>query len=381
MPSTEPGPIILCAGQYGSASTWLYNAVHALLADALGEERVHRQFADSADSLPALPDDRALVLKSHAPTASLRWLVARSGGKVILTLRDPRDAAASLMHRFGFDYGLVSRRVSQSGAMLPPLAEAGLPLLMLRYEDGFAQRRETLAEVARFLGLAPDAARLDALFESLTPAAVRAEIARLEQAGAFGPAPTAHSHDGVTHWHPGHVGDGTVGKFARILTEGQVGDIIRRTRGYQAAFGYRMPPLAPPAPGRAMAVAGWGPGLAHLGAGFAEPQEDGAWTEGAEARLHLAGATGLVELDLELPRPRARMPRNPMSWSLWAEHGAAPLHGPIEAKDTPPRQSVTVRIESGDLLLRFANLDLAKRVGVDPARRLFGLRLRGFTLR
>jgi hypothetical protein len=75
------------------------------------------------------------------------------------------------------------------------------------------------------------------------------------------------------------------------------------------------------------------------------------------------------------------MPRNPMSWSLWAEHGAAPLHGPIEAKDTPPHQRVAVRIDSGDLLLRFANLDVAKRVGVDPARRLFGLRLRGFTLR
>jgi hypothetical protein len=381
MRSEEPGPILLCAGQYGSASTWLYNAAHALLAAAWGEAAVHRQFADSADDLPARPDPRALVLKSHAPGASLRWLLARGGGKAVLTLRDPRDAAASLLHRFGFDYPLVARRVAKSGAALPLLLDAGFPLLVLRYEDGFAARRETLDGLAAFLGLSPGAAVLDAVFAALTPDAVRRDIARLEAAGAFGAAPTAHSHDGATHWHPGHVGDGAVGKFARVLTEGQQGDIIRRTRPYQAAFDYPMPPLAPPVPGRAMPVAGWGPGMAHLGPGFAEPQEEGAWTEGVEARLHLAGATGLVELDLELPRPRARMPRNPMSWSLWAEHGAAPLHGPIEAKDTPPHQRVAVRIASGDLLLRFANLDVAKRVGVDPARRLFGLRLRGFTLR
>jgi hypothetical protein len=381
MPSTDPGPVILCAGQYGSASTWLYNAVHALLADALGEDRVHRQFADSADALPARPDDRALVLKSHVPAASLRWLVARTGGKVVLTLRDPRDAAASLLHRFGFGYRLVAERVTKSGAMLPLLADSGLDPLVLRYEDGFSSRRATLDEIARFLGLAPDAARLDALFESLTPAAVRAEIARLEQAGAFGPEPTAHSHDSATHWHPGHVGDGAVGKFATVLTEGQVGDIIRRTRAYQDAFAYPMPPLAPAAAGRSMSVEEWGPGLAHLGPGFAEPDELGAWTEGEEARLHLAGATGMVELDLELPRRRGRAPPNPMRWSLWAEGGAAPLHGPIAATATPGRHAVTVPIKAGDLLLRFETLQPARLVGLHASHRLFGLRLKGFAVR
>jgi hypothetical protein len=380
MPSPDPAPIILCAGQYGSASTWLYNAVHALLAAERGEDRVHRQFADSADALPPRPDDRALVLKSHAPAASLRWLAARGGGKVLLTLRDPRDAAASLMHRFAFGYGLVAERVTKSSAMLPLLAESGLPILVLRYEDGFSHRPETLAQVAQFLGLSADAAQRTRIFDSLTPSAVRAEIARMEEGGAFGPEPNAHSHDGVTHWHPGHVGDGEVGKFATVLTEGQVGDIIRRTRAYQDAFAYPMPPLAPPASGRAMAVEEWGPGLAYLGPGFAEPDEQGAWTEGEEARLHLAGATGLVELDLELPRRRGRAPPNPMRWSVWAEGGTAPLHGPVAAKATPERQSVTVPAE-GDLLLRFEGLEPAKLVGLHPSRRLFGLRLKGFVLR
>lgn len=381
MTSPDPGPIVLCAGQYGSASTWLYNAVHALLADALGEGRVHRQFADSADTLPARPDARALVLKAHAPGAGLRWLLARTGGKAILTLRDPRDAAASLIQRFGFGYGMVAERVAKSGAALPLLAEAGVPLLVLRYEDGFAARRATLDLLARFLGLVPEAARLDALFARLAPDAVRAEIARMQAEGAFGAAPTAHSHDGATHWHPGHVGDGAVGKFATVLSEGQVGDIIRRTRPYQDAFAYPMPPLAPPAPGRAMPVEGWGPGLAYLGPGFAEPDELGAWTEGEEARLHLAGATGVIELDLELPRRRARPLPNPMRWSVWVEGGDAPLHGPVAAAATAERRTIAVRVTAGDLLLRFEALEPAKAVGLHPSRRLFGLRLRGFRRR
>jgi len=377
----DPGPIVLCAGQYGSASTWLYNAVHALLAADRGEAGVHRQFADSPDALPAQPDGRALVLKSHAPTGGMRWLVARGGGKAIITLRDPRDGAASVVGRFGLDYPTVAGRVARSAATLPLLAASSLPLLVLRYEDGFAARRETLDRVAGFLGLAPPPGLLDALFARLTPDAVRAEIDRMLEVGAFGPAPDSNSHDGVTHWHPGHVGDGEVGKFARILTEGQVGDIIRRTRAYQDAFGYPMPPLAPPVPGRPMPVAGWGPGLAHLGAGFAEPDELGAWTEGAEARLHLAGATGMVELELELPKPGRRAPPNPMRWSLWAADGTAPLHGPVEAAATPARLKVAVPAQAADLLLRFDALEPARQVGLHPSRRLFGLRLRSFRLR
>lgn len=377
MPS--PGPVILCAGQYGSASTWLYNAVHALLAAAIGEARIHRQFADSAEDLPDRPDDRALVIKAHQPGASLLWLLARGGGRAVITLRDPRDAAASLIGRFGFAYPMVAARIARSGAALPRLAASGLPCLLLRYEAGFAQRPETIAELAAFLGLPAPPARIAAIFDKLRPDAVRAEIARMQAAGAFGPDPDAHSHDGVTHWHPGHVGDGGIGKYARLLTEGQTGDIIRRTRGYQEAFGYPMPPLVPPAPGRAMAVDDWGPGLAHLGPGFADPEAEGAWTEGAEARLHLAGAAGEVTLDLELPRRRGRVPPNPMRWSLWEAGGEAPLHGPVAATATPARQQVTVRRRgAGDLLLRFEALAPAREVGLHPSRRLLGLRLRGF---
>lgn len=374
-----PFPLILCAGQYGSASTWLYNAAHALLAAEIGEARIHRQFADTAEALPAQPDERALVIKAHHPGAGLRWLLARGGGRAVITLRDPRDAAASLIGRFGFGYPMVAERITRSGAALPLLAASGLPCLVFRYEAGFAQRPETLAELAAFLGLPAPASRIAAIFDALRPDAVRDRIARMQAEGAFGPDPTAHSHDGVTHWHPGHVGDGEVGKFARLLTEGQIGDIIRRTRGYQEAFGYPMPPLAPPAPGRAMAVENWGPGLAHLGPGFADPEAEGAWTEGAEAWLHLAGAAGAVTLDLELPRRRGRPLPNPMRWSLWEAGGAAPLHGPVAASDTPPRQRVAVRRAGrGDLLLRFEALAPAREVGLHPSRRLLGLRLRGF---
>ncbi|QYU70134.1 sulfotransferase domain-containing protein [Leptolyngbya sp. 15MV] len=383
MAAPPPGPILLCAGQYGSASTWLYNAAHALLAAEYGPARVHRQFADSTEDLPAQPDQRALVLKSHVPGAGLRWLLARAGGKAIITLRDPRDAAASLLHRFDFAWPLIAGRIERSAEALPRLAEARLPVLLLRYEEGFADKRHTLVRLARFLGLSPPDAVLDDVFARLRPDAVRSEIARLEAAGAFGPNPTAHSHDRATHWHPGHVGDGEIGKFARLLTPGQIGDIIRRTRAYQDAFDYALPPPPLLAAGQSLPLDAWGPGLAYLGHGFAPADEEGAWTEGQEARLHLPGAAGLLlDLDLELPRPARNAPANPMRWSLWPEGATAPLHGPIEATHTPPRGVVSVRLDGpGDLLFRFENLAPANETGLEKSRRLLGLRLRGFALR
>jgi hypothetical protein len=381
-------PIVLCAGQYGSASTWLYNAIHALMVAAVGEARVHRQFADRADSLPERTDRRRLLLiKAHEPGPGLRWLVARGGGRVVVSARDPRDAVASVIGRFGFDFPLVAGRVERCSAALPALLD--LPCLVLRYEDGFGADEATLARIAGFLGLAVPPPVIAQVFENLRPDAVRAEIARLAAEGAFGETPTSDRHDPTTHWHPGHVGDGAPGKFARLLSPGQIGEIIRRTRPFQAAFDYPMPPPPPMAIGQALSCAGWGPGLAYLDTGFAAADERGAWTEGPEARLLLPVPPDLpravLEMEFELPRlARARRgshPPNPMLWSLWAEGGQAPIAGRFAAANTPERVAIRLPLPPGRaLILRFEQLVPAEEAGSDASKRLFGMRLRGFGL-
>lgn len=382
-PRPDPAPIVLCAGQYGSASTWLFNAIHALMVAHAGEAGVHRQFADRAEGLPARPDrHRLLLVKAHEPGPGLRWLAARGNGRVVLPIRDPRDAAASVIGRFGFDYPLVSGRVERCSAALP-LLPLDLPCLVLRYEDGFTQDPRTIGRIARFLGLPAPRGLAARIFEALTPKAVRGQIARLAKAGVFGPNPTSDRHDPATHWHPGHVGDGRPGKFSRVLTPGQVGDILRRTRSFQQAFGYAMPPLDALPLGRRRSLEGWGPGLAYLDAGFAGPDEHGAWTEGPEARLNLPrGRARPVRLllDVELP---GRRRANPMRWSLWAEGGAAPLLGPVAAARMKPREvvEVTVPAEAEAVMFRFEELAPAQEAGIEASRRRLGVRLRGFELR
>jgi hypothetical protein len=383
-----PAPLVLCAGQYGSASTWIYNAVHALMAEVPGAMAVQRQYADSPDDI-ALPPRRdvALLLKTHMPSAGLRWLALRGGGRVVLSVREPRDAAASLIQRFGFGYPLVASRIERSGAALPPVL-ADLPCLVLRYEDGFSRSPRSLMRLARFLGLRPSAAVVEEVFARLTPAAVQGEIARLAAAGVFGATPTAHSHDPESHWHPGHVGDGEPGKFAQVLTEGQAGDILRRTRAYQAAFDYPAPPPPQLEPGRDLALQGWGPGLAYLGQGFAAPTEDGAWTEGPEAALHLPRPPGAWRLRLALALPRAAPRRNrpdvvnPMRWSLQDADTQEPLAGPYAAADTPEQHAITIDLPEGlaTLLLCCEGLVPARDAGSDRSDRLLGLRLTGFAL-
>lgn len=308
MLGAPPAPLILCAGQYGSASTWLYNAVHALMEAELGP--VHRQFADTPDQLPRQVDpSRPLLLKTHAPTRGLSWLAARSGGRAILSVRDPRDGVASLMARFGFDYALCRGRVEKSCQTLPLLPDA-MPCLVLRYEDGFSQDPATLGRIADFIGLKPNPRLCREVFEGLTPEAVRARIAGMLEAGVLGPNPTAHSHDGTSHWHPGHVGDGLPGKFSTVLTQGQAADIARRGDGFARAFGYAMPPLPPLRPGAMLRLEAWGPGIAHLGAGFAAPDAEGAWMAARQAMLHLpleAGPARTLLCDIEAPGRRQRL--------------------------------------------------------------------------
>ena len=341
-----PAPIILCAGQYGSASTWLYNAVHALMEAEYGpvHQHIHRQFADSPDQLPRAVDPAApLLLKTHAPTRGLRWLAARGGGRAILSIRDPRDAVASLMARFHFDYALCRDRVEQTCQALPLLPDA-VPCLVLRYEDGFSQDPATLARIARFLGLKPSSRLRRRVFDDLTPDAVRTRIAAMLEAGALGPNPTAHSHDGTSHWHPGHVGDGLPGKFATVLTAGQAADIARRGAGFAEAFGYAMPPPARLRPGETRRLEGWGPGIACLGTGFAAPDAEGAWLSARQAMLHIpleAGPAATLLLEVEAPAP-TRRPALLASWDDSLLLPATPVPGRgVMAVPLPAREGAT----------------------------------------
>jgi hypothetical protein len=166
----------------------------------------------------------------------MRALARFVGATVFLTVREPRDAIASLMLRFHhrFDGALAevgagSRRMVELRTLKP---------FVLRYERRFFDDEATVASVAARLGIKVSADVRRAIHRSLRRDAVKAKIEGLARKGVFGRKRDPDRFDPATHWHPGHVGDGTSGKYPAVLSPRQERAVLAATRQYCSAFGY-----------------------------------------------------------------------------------------------------------------------------------------------
>jgi Sulfotransferase domain len=226
--------VILCLGLKSSGSTWLYNVAIRILKEARpAKGKVAAFFADNSTMLPdGAAKAQVLVIKSHEPSKAILFLTRFSQGKVLISVREPRDSVASLMQRFGHSFESALRDV-RVGAQHVVALSRGKDTMTLRYEDGFADDERTVGEVARFLGVRLSKAARTRIFRSLTREAVRKKIDKLHK-GETDP----NAFDFTTQWHPGHVGDGRVGKFKAVLTAAQQKKIETATKDYARAFGY-----------------------------------------------------------------------------------------------------------------------------------------------
>jgi hypothetical protein len=234
--------LVVCAGLKSSASTWLYNVILELLKTQAPDRRGHKPrvvafYAEDPDSFPA-GAERAdyVVVKTHIPSPALQALVRFVGGTVFITVREPRDAIASLMQRFHHRFDDALREVAAGSRCLVELRR--LKPHVLRYEQRFFDNKATIARVARQLGVKVPQSKLEAIHRSLTRDKVKSKIATLTRSGRFGRKPDPDRFDPATHWHPGHVGDGTSGKYAAVLSERDARAVLAATRQYRAAFGY-----------------------------------------------------------------------------------------------------------------------------------------------
>lgn len=229
--------IVLCAGLQSSGSTWLYNVAAAILRRADGASAAQFYAEDIAD-FPALGDEIGrCAVKTHLPSPALQERARADRSPVLLSVREPRDAVASLMARFDQPFDGAARAVGDCAPYLVALEKA-MPAMILRYEDRFYDRSETVDSVAGFLGvtLAPGAAR--DIHASLTPEKVGEALVELEQRGVFAPSLDPQQFDPVTHWHPRHVGDLKIGKHGEWLSPAQQASVLEATRLYCENFGY-----------------------------------------------------------------------------------------------------------------------------------------------
>jgi len=234
-----------CLGMYGSASTWTYNVVLQVAATLLPARPVLSRFV--TDALPTQEEAEAntFVVKTHAAPAYEE--LARRATAIIVTIRDPRDAIASLLahNRPPFDTALdvTAQTAGMCGHfMADPRA------LALKFEDRFFDDPATVGRIAaRFPGTLPDA---DAarIFAALRRDAVDRFIANLEG------EPSARTefddvtgrwdtYDPVTQWHKHHAGrTAEVGRWRRELTQEQAAAIEQRLGAWMRRFGYAPAP-------------------------------------------------------------------------------------------------------------------------------------------
>jgi hypothetical protein len=245
--------LVLCAGLHSSGSTWLFNAVADLLrsavtnfpgsldspvASAAAEPAVAQFYADSVDAFPEFAElPQYLVVKTHLAANSLHFLARFAAGPILIAVREPRDAVASLMSRFDMPFEDALTAVAGAGTRMVTLSQIGTPLI-LRYEDRFFERKDTIARIADFLGVAVSKATTVTIRRSLSPEAVKSKIDKLFEQGVFGSEPNSNRFDPRTHWHPHHIGQGKTGIFHEVLSARQQVGVILSTQEFCHKFGY-----------------------------------------------------------------------------------------------------------------------------------------------
>jgi hypothetical protein len=207
---------------YASGSTWLYNTARQVAQAMYPDTKVAGSYAERMDVLKRLKPSVLNVVKTHdlgLPEASF---LAMRATRIVLSIRDPRDAVTSLMQHMGHDFASDKR------------AE------LFTYEAGFTDDIATLDRLAAFFGGTLNAQMREHLFRQSRRDAIEAKIARLEELPTvFRDSRSGDVLDMDTQWHLHHAGrTGEVGRWQRLLTPAAAREIERRMNGWMRLFGY-----------------------------------------------------------------------------------------------------------------------------------------------
>lgn len=227
-------------GLHGSASTWVFNAVRELLSCALGAERVVAIYADEAHEVPdvAALGERHLVLKSHHGSPGLDAWLDSVRPTVILSIRDPRDAAISMAQRFGAPLNVTVQWLLQDCQRLMHLAALGHRVL--RYEDRFFDDSRVLAQLSAQITPAVPPQTQSVIFERYRSESVRQFAAVLDSLPRERLIVSDRMmYDRLTQIHRGHIGDTRSGKW-RELPSAALTEATRLFEPFLRSFGYEM---------------------------------------------------------------------------------------------------------------------------------------------
>ncbi len=227
-----------CLGMYASGSTWLFNAARAVAAE-LQPSLPHRAvYLEAFPHLARLPRGPAVV-KSHDLTPSLaRFLEARSS-RILLSLRDPRDAVTSLMQHVGQSFPCALHWVERSAHFCARYASHKRATLFI-YERGFTELPETFDRLASSFDGTLSLPTRERLFAGTRRHIIEERIARLENLPTTWRNPAnGDLVDTISQWHAHHAGrTGETGRWRLFLPPDHVRQIEERLASFMREFGY-----------------------------------------------------------------------------------------------------------------------------------------------
>ncbi len=234
-----------CLGMFSSASTWTFNVVQQIATTLSPDRPPVSKFLDFDDPYPAPGEaDATLIIKTHG-TAIARELGRRAEG-IVITIRDPRDAVASLMRSNKLPFDLALRITEVSAANCLPFMRHPRSVLF-RFEDRFFENPATVDRIATLFPRVLPKGENQRIFTALNRDAVDAFIAILEKQPTtqtqFNPITGVQdSVDLATGWHKHHAGrKAEVGRWPRDLSAFQIQAIEQRMRPWMERVGYDSP--------------------------------------------------------------------------------------------------------------------------------------------
>ena len=219
---------------YASASTWLFNVTRQVL-QTTQKEKVQVTFVSGREKTLALGGPGTLTLiKSHEINDDSRIVdVVRHSRKILITMRDPRDAVTSLMQAHKYDFGRALDLAEQSARLCGSFAKDRRAKLF-HYESGFFEDVCTVKAVAEHLGHGVENGIIQTIYGSLIRAEVEKHIGKMPKlAGILKDAVSGDLLDTKTQWHSHHAGrNGEIGKWKKALTPKQASEVERRVDFY-----------------------------------------------------------------------------------------------------------------------------------------------------
>jgi hypothetical protein len=210
--------ITLALGLQSSASTWMYNVIRELYA-------VQGVSAFEAQTLEGvwLAKPKAaphMLMKAHAIDGGLLALLNAAECCAVVTMRDPRDAIASIYQRLLPDPVDAARNVVRSYASCMTAIRC-LRSRFYTYESGFFDAVETLLELSEFLRLPLRHADALAIAQKYSVAHVQSLVQSLGSLESVGTDPVSGTlYDKKTLFNQSHIGDRRVGKWEEVLPVG-----------------------------------------------------------------------------------------------------------------------------------------------------------------